>query len=248
MALPEDSLALIQAIRRRRLRLPEPRKPTDTRLQLDTQHPFAQNMVCCIPFLEGRGDPVDLVRGVSIIPSGSIVWGSVNGQLAQKSLATSASWTVGTNTPPDMNGFPTDSATVLLIRAKSDITPRAHFTFGIGNSTGDDGGGPERMSAHVPLNDGVVYWDFGGFNSPNRLTWPTGATGYKVSTEIEYWAFVAGARGSAIYFNGVQRAGQSTPLQRQDQDLTTLHINQSQLGVNQGDLASWLFFAVLNTE
>jgi len=64
-----------------------------------------------------------------------------------------------------------------------------------------------RISAHCPWSDNVIYWDFGGFSSPSRLstsalTWSTSAW-YHIG-------LTAGPQGMGIWRDGVLLASTTT--------------------------------------
>lgn len=134
--------------------------------------------------------------------------------------------------------LPTQRATVLCLRRKTDTTLRAAALFG------ENTGGNARCGAHAPYNDGVAYWDFGGSASPNRLS----AAGLTFSTDIEAWAFVAGSRGSAIYQNGRLVASQSTAITRTGafDGSSTFYLNQG--NSSSADDIELHFFAILDAE
>lgn len=109
----------------------------------------------------------------------------------------------GTGEPQSGYILPADRITMLLV-----MTVPAGFTdMAIGAGTF----GTDCCRAHCPAADTVIYFDYGGASGVNRLTssaltWTEGQT-YKI-------AFVAGARGSSIYRNGVQLATQTTAVSR----------------------------------
>jgi len=96
---------------------------------------------------------------------------------------------------------PTNSCTVFLIRKLA-----ATVAAGAGRSTPFGTATTSGLGAFVPFDDNVVYWDFGGTTGSNRITW----SGYTRALQTEFWTFVAGTKGTSIYFNGVQRATSST--------------------------------------
>lgn len=139
--------------------------------------------------------------------------------------------TIGSNAVPNI---PLARATVLCVRQCADTTLRTGNLF----STAE-GGTSNRFAAFVPLSDSTVYWDFGGSGVPGgRVTAATTKT-----TEVEAWAFVAGAMGSSIWRNGVRLGNQTTPATaRGDSGQFAFRLNES------GDVQSIQFFAVLDAE
>jgi hypothetical protein len=87
---------------------------------------------------------------------------------------------------------PASSVTVFCIRA--DLGANIRSMFGTSSNSG--------LGTYAPFNDGTIYWDFGGNGGSNRITWG----GYSSSRAVQFWTFVAGTKGNAIYMNGVQRA------------------------------------------
>jgi hypothetical protein len=78
-----------------------------------------------------------------------------------------------------------------------------------------------RISAHVPFSDGVVYWDFGNRLAGGRLTFTPPAS---IVGTWQHFAFVASQSGNymRIYYNGGVYAEQKlgmTPFSRYDSDL-----------------------------
>ena len=83
-----------------------------------------------------------------------------------------------------------------------------------------------RINAHVPWIDGVVYWDFGNINTAGRLAYtpPT-----PILASWQHFAFVASSNGNymRIYRNGAleaQKAGM-TPFVRGALDLNLGQVN-----------------------
>ena len=61
---------------------------------------------------------------------------------------------------------PTKNVTTILWQRKTDSNNRVSASFGVGPS----GFSSTQYGAHVPYNDGIIYWDFGG-NSGNNRAW-----------------------------------------------------------------------------
>src|SRR5262245_43863141 len=140
----------------------------------------------------------------------------------------------GTGASEDRTLLPANSVTVFIIRQKTDLTVRYGALFGTGfdPATGLDATSAAYLGARTPAGpgDSLVYWYFGGTSSPNSLTW----SGYTVTANVEYWTFTAGYRGSQIYFNGVLRASQSTPITRTATPSLEFQINNFDL-IGNGD-------------
>jgi hypothetical protein len=135
---------------------------------------------------------------------------------------------------PNRAAAPTDRVTLLYMRRKHDATNRDAIHVGVSFTDAS------RLMTHCPFTDGVVYWDFGGNSSPNRLT----ASGLGTQG-IQKWAFVAGTRGSSIYLDGVRRATQASAITRTAGN--NFGINGNVLGT-QGDLQDVYLVAVYNVE
>ena len=57
----------------------------------------------------------------------------------------------------------------------------------------------ERMQAHCPWSDGVIYWDFGGYAGDNRLS----VSGQNLTVgNWDHFVFLAGDIGMQIWRNG----------------------------------------------
>ena len=132
--------------------------------------------------------------------------------------------------------LPAADVTVCLVRRKVDTTLRNAATFGSGDPSDASRGG-----AFVPWGDGTVYFDFGGQSGANRIT----VAGLSFSTAIpERWIFHAGARGSAMWQNGVKVASQATAITRTP-SASGFSING---GSTTGDEQEFNYFAVYNTQ
>jgi hypothetical protein len=180
--------------------------------------------------------PIDLVRGLHArAGSGSartILAGDV-GRAACRFTGNASTDTLNWG-PSDLIPLPTGDCTVLFERRRTDpVAPGAANGLVFGPA------GPAAAAecrAFCP-NVATVIWDYGGTTSPNRLTW----SGYTINVRrYERWAFVAGARGSAIWFNGVRQAVQTTAITRSAATQNFL-VNG---GSFNGDFQELSFFAV----
>ena len=69
----------------------------------------------------------------------------------------------------------------------------------------------ERMQAHCPWSDGVIYWDFGGYAGDNRLS----VSGQNLTVgNWDHFVFLAGDIGMQIWRNGRLIGSNSTPITR----------------------------------
>lgn len=100
---------------------------------------------------------------------------------------------------------PTKNVTIVLQQEKTDSNNRVSAAFGVGPT----GFATTQCGAHVPYSDGVVYWDFGGNASSNRVT----ASGLTV-TGKNTWIFRAGDLGMQFWQNGIRRANSTTAVSR----------------------------------
>ena len=89
--------------------------------------------------------------------------------------------------------LPTTEVTVLIYQEKLDSTNRQTGAFGLAVSSTDD-----RLGAHLPWNDGTVYWDFGTTTS-GRLS----ASGLTFGRNV--WILNGGPRGMEIWQDGILR-------------------------------------------
>jgi hypothetical protein len=77
----------------------------------------------------------------------------------------------------------------------------------------------ERMQAHCPWSDGVIYWDFGGFSGNNRLS----VSGQNLSVgNWDHFVFSAGEIGMQIWRNGKLIGSNSTLITRVSNSNTLL--------------------------
>jgi hypothetical protein len=161
------------------------------------------------------------------------------------SLPLNQDWELPSVVATNNDMIPADRVTYLIVRQKTSTTINTSQGHSAGIVLGG-GAAASRAGIQYPFTDGVVSWDFGGSSSPNRLSW----SGYVPSTSIESWGFVAGTRGSAIYFNGNQVASQSTAITR---TVLSSAIN-SRIGMNIANTLSnglpqnILFFGILDAE
>ncbi len=200
-------------------------------------HPLGQNAVLVIPFAEGFGTSPSVLYGSApaqplAIATGAPGWGSNREGIAANCLVAD-SYQVGTGSA----WLPTSAVTVAIIRRKHDVTARSSGLFGM--NTGANG---LRCGAHVPYNDGVVYWDCGGTSAPNRLS--VASLTFSI-TIPERWIFTAGPLGSAIWQNGIKVASQSTAVTRTASTAPFL-LNSGNTG--DGDILDLNYVAVYNTQ
>lgn len=128
--------------------------------------------------------------------------------------------------------------TYAFVRQKTSTAINLSPSFGIIAPTAN----ANRAGGHAPFSDGTVYWDFGGQAGANRITW----TGYTAGTEVEYWVFVAGARGSAIYYQGLLRSSQGTGITRTAENKTVgINLGNGNVVSNPNNIIS---FAIFNAE
>lgn len=133
--------------------------------------------------------------------------------------------------------LPTQRVTILAVRQKADTTGRTSALFGLNESTAGN-----RCGAHLPFNDGNIYFDFGGTSSPNRIS-----AAFTATTEVEAWACIAGYNGSSIWRNGIVLVSQSTAITRSDSTESFL-VNRGNGSGAGGDVQDLWFFAVLDAE
>lgn len=104
--------------------------------------------------------------------------------------------------------LPTAATSVLYVARKRDSTFRQSGAFG--NFSAETSA---VFGAHVPWDDGVVYWDFGNNSSPGRVS-VAGLSFNQSKYGDDVWIFTAGAHGSEIWQNGIFRAGHTTGISR----------------------------------
>jgi len=219
-------------------------KPTNPVL-LDTGHALIRNPVVCVPFTEGANDPKDLARPGYVAwrtqagsGDGLATWGTNTDGPCGSAGATAHSWDLGSE--DELLPLPTGACTVVVVRRKTDTSLRSSVVLGSGDSTA-----PSRLSLAAPASDGTVYFDYGGVTSPNRLTW----TGYTPTANLEYWVFVAGPSGMAIYKDSATpKATSATAVTRTVDPRTRVYINSDGTAAARGDLQQISLVMVLATE
>lgn len=203
------------------------------------------DLLSLVLFNEGAGVPFDLAIQRACTLAGAPTWKSNTEGWCGSSPSTTAYYYLTNVTfetaPSNQKGG--NQVTICVIRRKTDTTLRVSSLFGLDTAVQTS----QRCGAHVPFSDGVVYWDFGGATSPNRLTW----SGYTPSTSIEKWVFVAGSRGSAIYFNGLLKASQSTGIGRGASNSLFAIGGGNGLGnpgAAEADLQEYVYFAMFDAQ
>ncbi len=143
---------------------------------------------------EGRADPIHHRRQMrcSAIP-GKGLRGQTYEVAAGSHFLNNPMVSVYTPNVPD---FPTTAATVILHYRKLDTTNRVSGAFGFANISAGI-----ILGCHLPMNDGVVYWDFGG-NTAGVTRLSVGGLTFR----DDVWAFTTGPRGMEIWQNGIKRA------------------------------------------
>jgi hypothetical protein len=212
-------------------------------------HPLNNGLIALAAFTEGAGVPAvhrgSVIGGaLPLQKNSSPTWtaGVAAGLLPGRSYAGLPGsgddwWIRNVSAAGATDPIPAGRVTYAFIRIRGGTSNTNTLSFG----TYGPGAG-ERAGGHVPYSDGVIYWDFGTSSSPNRLTW----SGYSASTAIETWVFVAGSRGSAIYFNGLQKASQGTGISR-TQSGEHVGMNSGN-GVSTSEPNNMLFFGIFNAE
>src|SRR6266536_2961087 len=144
--------------------------------QLDYEHPFSQDARLILTFnessfLSGRvrnlvpqniGFPDPYIFPVTMAAIGTPTPG-FNSEGSCMVSPTAGDYLTAGN---DQHWVPTTSFTCAIIRRKLDTTNRN--TNRLFEAT--SGGGTDLCYALCPYSDGVVYFDFGGTSSPNRLS------------------------------------------------------------------------------
>lgn len=125
--------------------------------------------------------------------------------------------------------IPADRVTILMIMRLPSATISNGQLSGVGN------GGTDVCKFFFPSWPNDLIFDFGGASGSNRL-----ATTATFTTQVYYYAFVAGARGMAIYRNGVKLASQTTAVTRTLGGAFSL--------ARSSDAAEFNFLAFLNAE
>lgn len=189
--------------------------------------------VRAVTFEEGTGTPVEHYTAVSLVVVGTPTW-TTDGTYgtAIRYDATSD----GHKLAGASNGWlGTSSNTALLIRKKADTTLRQQATFAV-----DTIFGTPQYKAHLPYDDGIVYFDFGGTSGNNRTTYS-----YTATTNVEAWAFRAGPSGISIWKDGVSVASNATAISRAG-DTGLMFINNGPF--LSGDIQDLFFLAFVNGE
>lgn len=123
------------------------------------------------------------------------------------------------------NGAPTTEVTIEFWQLALDKAGRS--SFGLNPDAVQN-----RIQAHVPWADGIVYWDFGNINAGGRLSYTPPEP---IVDSWQHFAFVASQSGNfmRIFRNGVLEAEQSgmSPF------------TQGNYGLRIGSLASGNYFA-----
>lgn len=186
-----------------------------------------------LTFEEGTGQPVDFYTsettgggGGAWITNGTYGTGlQMDGTADNYTLANSSSFQS------------TTAETILVIRRCTDTTLRASCMFAV-NTSSD----AARSSSNCPWSDGKIYFDFGGASGNNRLVY----TGYsKQTTNLEAWAFRAGASGMRIWKDGSQLATSATAVTRSADNGVT---NVNAAFLTAGDLAEFYFICWVPSE
>ena len=224
---------------------PKPSSPL-----LNPTHSFALTAVAILALAEGTGQPAIIQGphggGTPVTGPVTTFWdGATPGTWITNSEGAGLRFGVltsplrlGASAGASSAWVPTGDMTLLIVRGKTTGVLNERF-FRAGSSSGS-------FDIYLPYSDGVLYFDYGGTSAPNRLT-KSGLT-YSTSV-IDYWAFTAGAAGSAIWQNGVKQASQATGISRsgntppylgyapESQDVNFLQINDSQW--DDATIAAW---------
>lgn len=141
---------------------------------------------------------LDHVTGTRGANTGSVGWASALGGIATGALNGAGGGIVWQDTGQLLH--PTDGVTILTHVIRASATDDLTIITGSGTSV---------INVLVPYSDGVVYFDFGGTSSPNRIS-IAGLTFHNDDIIV----MSAGLRGSEIWFNGALVASQPTPIVR----------------------------------
>jgi alpha-tubulin suppressor-like RCC1 family protein len=130
---------------------------------------------------------------------GLFLWLGMSAQAQPSTAGTALHFFNGANSYVQVPGFgnvaPTSEITIEFWQRVAALQPQSTFSLTPDADT-------NRINAHVPFTDGVVYWDFGDIGTQGRLSYtppvPTVGT-------WQHFAFVASQSGNymAIYRNGV---------------------------------------------
>jgi hypothetical protein len=191
--------------------------------QINLAHPLGTHCVLAVPFNDGCGRPsivygapsigyprqaASFLRAVTITepPTASLPSWTANQHGLCTTQASGVYWRF-----EDSNWVPTTACTMCIIRRRTN-TVQTGGAWGCGGASNT-----YAFSLLLPYSDGTVYWDFGGWSGPNRIS----AAGLSMSTVIpERWIVHAGPQGSAIWQNGVKVASQATAITRTAGGLT----------------------------
>lgn len=100
--------------------------------------------------------------------------------------------------------MPINDVTVMIKVKKTDTTARQSAAFGINNVSV-----ATWISAYIPWNDNIVYFDFGGTSDGTSRISYSGAT-----FGDDIWIFTSGTRGMEIWQNGIRLASNSGGITR----------------------------------
>lgn len=186
-------------------------------------------------FEDGTGTPTEFIRGASVS-----VGGSGSGRWATDSTygtvgvapATTDYWTIN-----NIGLYlPTERATALIIRKKTDSTARSVNLMGL---VTDFFG--RWFFAYAPQSNGQVRFGVAG----NELV----ESGYSITTNWEAWFFKFGPSGRSIGLNGVVTESDATVLTRTASNSTDdFGINLASSNNPNGDIQNFAFFALIRAE
>lgn len=215
---------------------------------LNRGHPLATGLILCMALNEHGPNwnnrsalPVvlDACRnfGISFTSSASdLVYGAPGP--GWNFPATNRFFVVNDLTSTGLTSIPTDQATVLFIRRKTDTTLRAAKHWGNNVSTLAN-----RCGLHAPFSDGNLYFDFGGASGNNRVT----VAGESWTTAADYLAVTAGVSGLKVYRNGKLIGTNGGNIVTRSRTAGEDMVINSGEG-SAGDLQDVFFFAVANVE
>lgn len=189
-----------------------------------------------VTFEEASGTPVEHYTGVPLMVGGSPTWHVNSGYTAGKCPTINDYWGI-----PSAYAWmgPYSKVTVLLIRAKLDLTLRDSAAFGVYEG--------DFLSTHLPWSNGTVYFDYGPF-STSRLTW----TGWVPTLGIEAWGFRGGPSGQSIWHaafaDSVATKVQSTSTVPAGGGNTTNPFLINQRFAMTGDVQDFFFLAIVIDE
>lgn len=175
------------------------------------------------------GDPFDVARGVKVSRAGTATWGSNPHGMCGRTAAATDYWNLG-------NGdsfLSTARQTFIYVRRKHSATISGTGHFGTPTISTD----AARIQCFCPYVDGVVYWRWGNSSAESSI-------GGLSFVGVEYWVFVGGPKGTAIYRNGRRLASNSTAAGRENvgSDFTINLMDST------GDLVDVNLFAILDAE